>query len=266
MQFNYFDVHSHLNLSPLWEEGEEAINKLIGAGVGTVTVGTGLETSERAVALAERYPKVLWATVGQHPNDNRDEAFDYEAMLEMAKRPKVVAIGECGIDFYRIPKGVNVDEEKARQEDIFRQHIRLANEVKKPLMIHARPNMGTMDAYTHVINILEEENFMLPVNFHFFVGDSEIANRIVGNGWTMSFDGPITFTSDYEAVIREIPLQNIMAETDAPYAAPMPHRGQMNRPEYVEFIYKKIAEIKGVDLDTVQKQLISNANRVFSIN
>ncbi len=267
MQFKYFDVHSHLNLSPLFEEKEEAVKKLQEQGIGTITVGTDLETSIRAIDLAEKYPHILWATIGQHPNDNKDEEFNYESMLALARNQKVVAIGECGLDFYRIKSTEedSIEKEVERQKNLFRQHIRLANDVNKPLMIHARPHVNSMDAYTQVINILEEENFMGKVNFHFFVGDMEVSKRIIGNGWTVSFDGPITFTDDYNDVIKEIPIHNIMAETDAPFAAPIPYRGQTNRPEYIEFIYKKIAEIKEISEEEVRKTLLKNVKRVFGI-
>lgn len=264
MKFKYFDVHSHPNLSPLWEERENILETMRQASVGTITVGVDLDTSIKAVEMAEQNPDILWATVGQHPNDNRDEVFDYVKMLELARNEKVVAIGECGLDYFRI-KADDVEAEKERQEILFRLHIQLAKEVGKPLMIHARPHMNSMDAYTRVINILEEENFMGKVNFHFFVGDKETAERIVGNGWTVSFDGPITFSTDYDEVIKSIPIENIMAETDAPFAAPMPHRGKTNRPEYVEFIYKKIAGIKGIDEEIARKNMLGNIAKVFRI-
>lgn len=266
MQFNYFDIHSHLNLSPLLENKDEIINTLIKNNIGTITVGVDYETSVIAVKMANDNPDILWATVGQHPNDNADEKFIYEKYLELAKNDKVVAIGECGLDYFRL-KGS--EEEKVteiqRQKDLFKKHIQLSIELNKPLMIHARPHVNSMDAYVDAIRILEEENFTDHANFHFFVGDIEIAKRIVEKNWSMSFDGPITFTQDYNEVINWIPIENIMAETDAPFAAPMPYRGQTNYPQYVEFVYKKIAEIKGITETELKKHIFNNIKKVFNI-
>jgi TatD DNase family protein len=267
MKFNYFDIHSHLNISPLLENKDEIINTMRQSGMGTITVGVDYDTSKLAVDFANENPDILWATVGQHPNDNPDEAFDYDKYLELAKNDKVVAIGECGMDYFRL-KGSEDEKqiEIKRQKELFIKHINLSKEVNKPLMIHARPHANSMDAYVDAIRILEEENFTGHANFHFFVGDTEIAKIIVEKGWTMSFDGPITFVSDYDDVIKSIPLENIMAETDAPFASPVPYRGQTNYPQYVEFIYKKIAEIKGLDPQIVQNTILNNIKRVFGIS
>ncbi len=205
--------------------------------------------------------------MGQHPNDNPEENFIYEKFLELAKDEKVVAIGECGIDYYRL-KGSHEEKEieVERQKNLFIEHIKLAEEVGKPLMIHARPHVAKMDAYEDVIDILERLEFTGHANFHFFVGDLNIAQRIVEHNWTVSYDGPITFTDDYTEVIKWLPLDNIMAETDAPFAAPMPYRGQTNYPQYVEFVYKKIAEIKEIDPEIARKILLENAIRVFKVS
>src|SRR3990167_2013953 len=278
MKLNYIDIHSHLNLSPLLENKDQIIQNMRDAGIGTITVGTDYETSKLAVEMANDRPDILWATVGQHPNDlptgqagNPDEVFDYEKYLELAKNEKVVAIGETGLDYYRLQ--VTADSfqlEKEKQEILFKKHIKLALEISKPLMIHARPSPCSMDAYEDVLDILETyqqkaKSQKLAANFHFFVGDIEIAKRIVKNNWTMSFDGPITFTKDYDEVIKSIPLENIMAETDAPFATPVPYRGQTNYPQYVEFIYKKIAEIKEISINECRAQILNNVKRVFGI-
>lgn len=288
MQLNYIDIHSHLNLSPLLENKDQIINTLHEQGIGTITVGVDYETSKLAIEIADENPDILWATVGQHPNDNPDEVFNYDKYLELAKNKKVVAVGETGLDYYRLGSSskvlVNSEEQKQqeieRQKDLFKKHIELAIEVNKPLMVHARPSVAkaeagspsknSMDAYEDVLDILEScqlkaKSYKLSANFHFFVGDLEIAKRIIKNNWTMSFDGPITFTNDYDEVIKSIPIENIMAETDAPFATPMPYRGQTNYPQYVEFVYKKIAEIKGISIDECKTQIFKNIKRVFDI-
>src|SRR3990167_9911648 len=179
MKLNYIDIHSHLNLSPLLENKDQIIQNMRDAGIGTITVGTDYETSKLAVEMANDRPDILWATVGQHPNDlptgqagNPDEVFDYEKYLELAKNEKVVAIGETGLDYFRDQSVGN----KERQKELFIKHIELALEVGKPLMIHARPAKNSMNVYEDVLDILEScqlkaKNQKLTVNFHFFVGD-----------------------------------------------------------------------------------------------
>ncbi len=270
MKFNYFDIHSHLNLTPLLENKDEIINTLRENSVGTITVGVDYDTSFMAVNFANENPDILWATVGQHPVDGTSKVLsdsEWAKFKELARNDKVIAIGECGLDYFRL-KGSEDEKqiEVERQKDLFKKHIELAVELNKPLMIHARPHVNSMDAYVDVIRILEVENFTGHANFHFFVGDIEIAKLIVEKGWTMSFDGPITFVSDYDDVIKSIPLENIMAETDAPFASPVPYRGQTNYPEYVEYVYKKIAEIKGLDLEIARKSILNNTKRVFNID
>jgi len=236
--------------------------------VGTVTIGVDYETSKEAVALAEKYDFV-WAGIGMHPEDNKEEIFDYEVYKTLAENKKVVCIGECGLDYFRTKPEDKVAT-KERQERIFKEHIKLSLESGKPLMIHARPSKGTMDAYQDVLDILEGykdggDASTLKGNFHFFVGDLEIAKRALVIGFTMSFDGPITFSRDYDEVIKFLPLESIMAETDSPFAAPVPHRGQKSEPYMVIEIVKKIAEIKGLSEEIVVKQLVFNSKRAFNL-
>jgi TatD DNase family protein len=234
--------------------------------VATITVGVDYDTSVESIKLAEENVDI-WSTIGMHPADNTTEEFIMEKYLELAKNPKVVAIGECGLDYFRLPK----DEEeiksiKERQKNIFLKHIEIAQKSNKPLMIHARPSKGTMDAYEDVLEMLRNTANAPRANFHFFVGNVEIAKQILEMGGTMSFDGPITFSKDYDEVITFIPLENIMAETDAPFAAPAPHRGKTCEPWMVEEVVKRIGEIKNESLEKTQKQLIENAKNFFKLN
>ncbi len=261
MKYTYIDAHSHLNLSPLYERREEIIAVLREKHVATITIGTDRATSQKAVALAHEYSDVLFACVGLHPADNAQEVFDMDAYESLARDGKVVAIGECGLDYFRDQS----EENKARQKEIFLQHIALAQKVQKPLMIHARPSKGTQDAYEDVLDILESIEDCPRANFHFFVGDIPIAKRILAIGGTMSFDGPITFSHDYDEVIAFLPIESIMAETDAPFAAPVPHRGKTCEPWMVEEVITRIAEIKELLLEDVRQTLYENAKRVFDI-
>jgi len=289
----YFDSHSHLNLSPLKEQQAEIVEILKAEKVGTITIGTDFETSKLAVEIAENNSNI-WASVGLHPNDaltsfvlsvlSRAESSEVEwaAYKELARHPKVVAIGECGLDYFRMgnePPALEAssvakamkDETASRrkQKEIFLKQIELAIEIKKPLMIHCRPSKGTQDAYEDVLNILTTYNQQLTTkikgNMHFFAGNLEVAKKFLDIGFTLSFAGPITFSSDYNEVIKYIPLNMILSETDAPFAAPAPYRGKTNYPQYVEEVVKKIAEIKNLPLEIVQKSLVENAFRAFSL-
>ncbi len=257
MNFKYFDIHSHLNLSPLSEKRAEVLAVMKEKNIGTITVGTGLETSRLAVEIARENPGVCFATVGIHPNDSGETLT--EEMIAMASDPLIVAIGECGLDYYRSA------EHTEAQKELFKKHIELAIKVGKPLMIHARPSKGSMNAYEDALAILKTYPGA-KANFHFFVGDLTIAKQIVDQGFTMSFDGPITFARDYDEVIRSIPLTALMAETDAPYAAPEPYRGRECQPWMVEEVYHKIAEIRGEDAEIVRQAINQNVTRVFGIS
>jgi TatD DNase family protein len=261
------------------EDREGVIRRMKDADVGTITIGVDYETSCEAIEIARQYD-FIWAGIGLHPADNVDEEFDVEKYKLLAVEKKVVCIGECGLDYFRVaPEEREVTKE--RQKDVFKKHIELALAVGKPLMIHARPSKGSMDAYEDVLDILEEYTSPLPVqtgqyfhskgegalrgNFHFFVGNVAIAKRALAIGFTMSFDGPITFSRDYDEVLQSIPLDMIMVETDAPFAAPVPYRGKTCEPYMVTEIVKKIAQIKGLPEEEVAVALNMNAQRIFKM-
>jgi len=259
----YIDIHSHLNLDQFDNDREEVIQKLKEEDIVTITVGADYKSSVFAVELAEKNDN-LFASVGLHPSDVLVEEFNYGQMLNLARNKKTVSVGECGLDYFRD----NNEKFKIKQKEIFHSHVKLALEVGKPLMVHARPTKGAMDAYNDVLDILEvykKDNSNLQANFHFFAGDVGIAKRIINLGFSMSFDGPITFAREYDEVIRMIPVELIMAETDAPFAAPLPYRGKRCEPQMVEEVYKKIAEIKEINVDIMTKQMILNAKRIFDI-
>ena len=267
MDFKYFDIHSHLNLDPLTKQQDEIIEILEKENIGTITIGVDKKTSIEAVKIAEK-SKNIFAGVGVHPTDTDYNGFDYEFYKSLAQKDRVVCIGECGLDYFRIKD--TATEIKDKQKEVFVQQIELALELDLPLMLHCRPTKGTMDAYEDVLEILNSyfliHNSKLRGNSHFFVGDIGIASQFIDIGFTLSFDGPITFARDYDEVIKYVPLDMIHAETDAPFAAPEPYRGKTNMPQYVKEVVKKIAEIRGEDFETVRRALIDNALRVFSIN
>ena len=180
----------------------------------------------------------------------------------------VVAVGECGLDYYRIDE--NDKAEKARQEKELRAQIEFAIEYDLALMLHIRPKAGTMDAYTQVIALLKEYKMKygdeLRGNVHFFVGDMEVSKEFIELGFTLSFTGILTFTNEYDEIVKEAPLDMIVTETDSPYATPVPHRGKRNEPTYVHAVVKRIAELKGLPEKEVANAVVENAYRIFSIS
>jgi len=259
-----FDSHSHLHLSQFDNDREEVIKKLIASKIGVINVGTDFEDSKKAIELALKYPEIMWASVGLHPNDNLEENFDIDKYRELAKNKNVVAIGECGLDYFRSPS----EAEITKQKEIFEKQIELAKELKKPLIIHSRPSLGTQDAYEDAIDILITYHLSHVTGngvAHFFVGSEETAKKFLDLGFYISFSGPITFAPEYKEVVEFIPINKILIETDSPFAAPIPHRGKRNEPAYVEFIARQIAEWKNLNFEEVVRQTAENAKKLFNI-
>lgn len=254
----YFDIHSHLNDKRFDEDRAETISEMENAGVATIVVGTDRKMSQDATKLAEKYQSIH-AVVGLHPTDT-DEDFDEDFYRELLEHPKTVGVGECGLDYFH---GEDTSEEKKRQKKLFEKQLELSVRMDKPLMIHCR------DAHIDLLDMLEskkrEYGDRLRGNVHFFTGSTDIAKRYYDMDFTTSFTGVLTFTQDYDDVVRFAPLSMIMSETDAPYVAPVPYRGRRNKPLYVLEVVEKIAEIRGEDLEKVQKTLVENAFRVFGI-
>jgi TatD DNase family protein len=253
----YFDIHSHLNFPDYDSDREAVIGRLKETGTHTITVGTDLESSKSAVELAEKYEEI-YACIGVHPVDKL-ESFEVRKFESLIQNPKVVAVGECGLDFYHVDKVTDYE----RQKKLFISQIEFALEYDKPLMIHAR------DAYEEILEILEPlKEAELPSgssasklrgNVHFFAGNIDIAKRFFDISFTISFTGVITFTHDYDEVIKFAPLDKIMSETDAPYVSPVPYRGKRNEPSYVSEVVNRIAEIRAEDKDIIRTALVNNA-------
>src|SRR4051812_18843450 len=190
----FIDTHCHLDFKDFDLDREEVIKRTLDAGGGVINVGVDVATSEKVIALAHKYPN-MWAIVGVHPVDNK-EAVDYVKLKELAHDPKVVGIGECGFDFMH-----EGPDDFERQRDIFLKHIELANEVKKPLMLHVRNGKKDFTAYSQAVEILKS-HAKVPFNFHFFAGSLDDMKAILEIGGTVSFTGVLTFTNDYDEVVR----------------------------------------------------------------
>ncbi|MBI5645141.1 TatD family hydrolase [Candidatus Kaiserbacteria bacterium] len=267
----YFDAHTHVNFVAYDEDREATIMRAKDREVVMNVVGTQKDTSASAVALAEKYDNV-YATIGLHPvhtaksyHDekelgeggkeftSRGELLDESFYEKLGSDPRVIAIGECGLDYYRVDETTKDIQIKA-----FVGQIEIANKLGKPLMLHIR------NAYDDALEILKA-HAKVKGDTHFFAGDWNTARKFLDFGFTLSFTGVITFTHDYDEVIKNTPLDMILSETDAPYVTPAPHRGKRNEPAYVEHVVKRIAEIRGEDEVAVAEQLARNAARVFHI-
>ena len=283
-----FDAHTHINYEELTNEERLDLAHEIEASdlAYTIDVGDCVESSRQALADADAYDW-CYAAVGIHPDHAKmytDE--DIEAIRELAAHPKAKAIGEIGLDFYY---GKDDQEE---QQELFRKQIRLANELKMPIMIHSRDaNQLTMDILVEEGAFSEErkswfprrpapadKSFVMPdeengsvpdarVQLHCYSGSAEMAEEYIKMGATVSLGGPITFKNGKKAVevFQRIPAEYVMSETDAPYMAPEPLRGRPNKPYYVEHVVRKMAELKDVSYEDMCETLMANGKRFFDL-
>lgn len=249
----YIDIHSHLDYISEGKERNDALERMKEKGVGTITVGADLKRSKRGIAIAEANENV-WATIGVHPEYNEDWNKAEKIFEGLVNNPKVVAIGECGLDYFKI----KTNEEKNTQKEMFEGHINFSLKHNKPLMLHIR------DAYDDALEIIKKYPETRG-NVHFFAGNKDIAKSFLDLGFTLSFTGVITFTEDYNEVIKYIPQNMIMSETDAPWVAPVPHRGKKNEPAYVAYVVEKMAKIRRENPDVLNDAIIENAKRVFGL-
>lgn len=250
------DAHAHLNFPDYDADREAVLTRAAEAGIGLINVGTGLETSRQVVDLAQGRENT-WATIGLHPTDAAETGESGEALAELrrlAQEPKVVAIGECGLDYFRADPST-----AAKQQEMFVRQIEIANEAGKPLMLHIR------NAYQDAYEILKT-HAKVKGDTHFFAGTWDEAKLFLDLGFTLSFTGVITFARSYDEVIKNAPLDMILAETDCPYVAPIPHRGKRNEPAYVQEVVKKLAEIKGLSDEAVAAATLANTKRVFGLD
>ncbi len=252
-----FDTHAHLNADQFEEDIEEVIKRAQDEGVShIVVVGFDEKTIKGALKLAESY-EFIYAAVGWHPVDAIDMTDDHLVWLEeLASHPKVVALGEMGLDYYwdKSPREI--------QHEVFRKQIRLARKVKLPIIIHNR------DAHEDIVKILKEENAEeVGGIMHCFGSSLEIAKQCIAMNFYISFGGPVTFKNAKrpKEVAREIPLERLLIETDCPYLAPHPYRGKRNEPSYVKLVAETIAELKDMTYDEVVQVTNENAKRLFAI-
>jgi TatD DNase family protein len=288
--FPFLDAHTHVQFSAYDADRDAVISRAEAAGVRFINVGTQKDTSRRAVELAEQH-EGIYAAIGLHPvhtsksfHDNdelggeettkgfvsRGEIFDVDYYRALALNPKTVAIGECGLDYFHFNEDESKEEQIKKQKAALLAQIALAAEVKKPLMIHCR------EAFSDLISILRSSSSVLhaenPGIIHFFAGTPDDARALLDLGFSFTFGGAITFPprkgeteNRYHELVRMIPSERILSETDAPYVAPALYRGKRNEPAYVVETVKKLAELKNISMDDMAMQIRENAKRIFGI-
>ncbi len=253
-----FDSHAHLDDDKYSEDRDEVIAALENQGTSLVmNVASDMVTSHQSIELAEKYP-FIYASVGVHPCSTGEMTDnDIEVLKELSKHEKVKAIGEIGLDYYW-------DEpDRETQKKWFRRQMQLAMELDMPFIIHDR------DAHEDCLNILKEFDIKKTGGvMHCFSGSAEMARQVVSMGMMIALGGALTFKNAAKTVkvAQEIPLEHIIIETDSPYLTPEPFRGKRNTPGYVKFVAQKIAELKGVDVDTVAKITVENTKRLYRID
>ena len=251
----YFDSHAHLDDVRFDGEREEILDSLKDNGVGLVlNVGCDLASSERSVALAERYAFV-YAAVGSHPDDaDHVDGALLDRYRTLAAHPKVRAIGEIGLDYHY------EDVPRAQQIIAFEQQLELAEALKMPVIVHER------EAHGDAMDIVRRHPEVRGV-FHCFSGSKEMALWLAERGWYIGFTGVLTFKNARRAVeaAQALPLDRILIETDCPYMAPEPYRGRRNDSRYVPLVAKKLAELRGLTPEEAGRQTAENACRLFGI-
>ncbi len=252
----FVDTHAHLDFESFDEDREVVIQRAIQNQVlAIITIGTDLKSSKNAVLLAEKYASI-YAAVGIHPSDCAEaEDNDFEEIRELAQHEKVIAIGEVGLDYYRMYA------EKDKQKDTFGRQIKLARELNLPLIIHNR------DAHEDVYNmILSEKATEVGGVLHSFTGDENYLENILLTNFHISFTGAITYkNNDSEALIANVPLERLLLETDSPFLTPVPLRGKRNEPSLIIHTAKRIAAIRGITVDQLAAVTSENAGALFQI-
>jgi TatD DNase family protein len=287
------DSHAHINFQEYASELADVIARSLDDKTWIINVGSNYETSQKAVEIANKYKLGVWAVVGCHPIDlskdfeeklafggkegiysYKKEIFDYDKYYDLAiKNPKVKAIGEVGLDFYRLADSKHsLEKVRKIQTDVFRQFIKLGQELDLPLVLHCRGEENDpYGAYDEMLEILKSEVRSLKSEvkgvIHCYGGNLEQARKFLDLGFYIGFTGIVTFKNakDIQAIAKEVPLNRILIETDAPFLAPDPYRGQRNEPSYVKYVCQKIADLKGLSFDEVAKATYENTCKLFKL-
>jgi len=280
------DSHAHINFNAYKDDGSEVIKRTLKENIWLINVGAQDSTSRRAVEYAEKYKDGVYAAVGLHPShvhqdnlkqdkgaqeESRElEEFDPEKYRTLLENPKVVALGEIGLEY-----GDGISQSaKDKQKQVLLEQLELARQMNKPVIFHCRK------AYDDLIELLTQfqagcsgcpmacpgaDVSQIRGVCHCFMGRWSQAEKLMEMGFYFGFNGLITYARDYDKVIRKLPLERILLETDCPYLTPTPHRGERNEPLYIKLVAEKIAEVKGIKLEKVAQQTVKNTRELFGI-
>ena len=280
--FQFIDTHAHINFNAYKDDGDEVIRRALAEEVAMILVGSDYKTSKRALDYANKYEKGVWAAVGLHPMQifsfraktddydfqTRGEDFNYDSYDKLTEFERVVAIGEIGLDYYHLDPASDIAFIKEKQKEVFRAQLLLARRTGKPVIIHCR------QAHDDMVEILKDfkkvHKEMFSANqpwgvMHCFSGDENLAWTYFDLGLLLSFTGLITFSNQWDDLIRKLPLGKIMIETDAPFLTPEPFRGQRNEPLLVKKGAERIAQIKNIATTKVAAETTANARNLFKI-
>ncbi|MBI4778832.1 TatD family hydrolase [Candidatus Falkowbacteria bacterium] len=276
------DTHAHVNFNAFKDDADEVIRRSLASDTLMILVGAEAKTSKRALEYANKYEKGVYAAVGLHPMHTheqaaqgegydfttREEEFSYDVYEKLAQFKKVVAIGEIGLDYYHIDVKADAAAVKQKQKEIFLRQLELAKNLKLPVIIHCR------QAHDDMLKILKdfrkEHKEAMPKDkswgvMHCFSGDEELAWQYFSLGLDISFTGLITFSAQWDDLIRRLPNDKFMIETDCPYMTPEPFRGQRNEPMLVKKVAERIAEIKNLSFERIAELSTLNARKLFNI-
>ena len=269
-----FDTHTHVNFSGFKEDADATVKRALDAGTWMVNVGTQADTSKEAADMTLKYNQGVFATIGLHPVHtyqqmldeeesrfkSRAESFD-ETYYASILNEKVVAVGECGLDYFRLPPGVDEAAIKKLQQAEFKKQLAFAKQHQLPVVIHCR------EAYDDVLNILKSDYAGLPGIVHSFTDTWDTAKKFLDLGFYVALNGILTFdkTGKLAEVAKNTPLDMLLTETDAPYLTPPPYRGKRNEPAYVKYIAEHIAGLRGMPFEELAEATFHNACRIYNI-
>lgn len=281
----FIDTHAHLCFKAFDKDWMDVQQRTAEEDVGTINIGSQAETSAKAIHIAEVFHgKKVWAAIGQHPIHAVRHEFEPDVFRDLAEKDGVVAIGEVGLDYFRMNSQyhdasesaeqgdpsltlrVTSEEVKDKQAHLFAEFISISKDVRKPLIVHVRDEPGSFEAYDDVLAIPKNSGSGSGVA-HCFGGDWKHAKKFLDLGLHIGITGIVTFPKSEQLaeVVRTIPLERLLLETDSPYLTPIPHRGKRNQPLYTEFVGRKVAELKGVSIEEVFEKTTENAMRLFGL-
>jgi TatD DNase family protein len=275
----YVDSHAHVNFNAYRDDWRRVVEDSLLNEVGIINVGTNFSTSLRAVELAENYKEGVWAAIGTHPlnlnksvrravddkelpmieAEEQTEEIDYDKYLELGKRASVVAIGEVGLDYHHFESGDNVAVLMARQKEALIGFINLANKLNKPVALHC------WDAYSDLLEILKNHEVKKGGVVHSFIGGHKTAKKFIDLGFKIGINGVVTYADSFDRLIKELPLDSLLLETDAPYLTPGDKKGSRNEPIHVIETARHISSIKHIDEDVLRLAALDNTKKLFGL-